>query len=80
MRPDLVTIIVFISIIIVMGFVVPYIHNNNCAMPDLHQYDNNTCPVMCDGCYDRNIPICQIPACDHLDCINWYTLCVYKWR
>lgn len=54
------------------------IHGSECTMPDLGLSDNS-CPTICE-CTQRDYPKCQVEACDYLDCINWYNICVYKWR
>lgn len=73
----IVTITIIITLVI-MGFVVN-IHSSNCSMPDIHLPNTTYCPSICE-CIERDTPRCQVPACNHLDCINWYWTCIYKWR
>jgi hypothetical protein len=74
-RSVIITILMFALIVFAFGFVTE-VRYSQCALPDLTI--KNTCPTMCDC--NRSLERCQISECDHLDCINWYWMCVYKWR
>ena len=78
MSVNIVAIIAIIFMLVIMGFVID-VHSSQCSMPDLQLPNDTFCPAICE-CTDRDVLKCQVPACDHLDCINWYWMCIYKWR
>jgi hypothetical protein len=75
---DYIVVIVTIFVtLIIMGFIID-IHASQCSMPDIQLPNDTHCPTICECA--RDSVQCQIPACNHLDCINWYWMCIYKWR
>ena len=64
---------ILLLIILVIGFLFPYLHTYNYAMPDIPTTPPH-CPILCE--LNNTYEDCQIPECNYLKCpVKWYWFC-----